>query len=53
VYTECLHATHPVPASPLQPCVSYDWSMDKEGLAVLACLDQTLRVYITTKLHLY
>jgi hypothetical protein len=36
-----------------QPIVSFDWSADKEGLAVLACLDQTVRVYIATKLHLY
>jgi WD40 repeat protein len=36
-----------------QPIVSYDWSPDKEGLAVAACLDQTVRVFITTKLHKY
>jgi WD40 repeat protein len=36
-----------------QPVVSFDWSPDKEGLAVLACLDQTVRVYIVTKLNLY
>ena len=36
-----------------QPVVSFDWSPDKDGLACLACLDQTLRVYIVTKLHLY
>ena len=35
-----------------QPIVSFDWSPDKEGLACLACLDQTLRVYICTKLLL-
>ena len=34
-----------------QPIVSFDWSPDKEGLAVLACLDQTIRCYIVTKLH--
>ncbi|KAJ8612554.1 hypothetical protein CTAYLR_003733 [Chrysophaeum taylorii] len=33
-----------------QPIVTFDWSPDREGLAVLACLDQTLRVYICTKL---
>ena len=36
-----------------QPIVSFDWSPDKEGLACLACLDQTLRVYICTKLEKY
>ena len=30
--------------------VAFDWSVDKTGLAVSACLDQTLRVYIVTKL---
>lgn len=33
-----------------QPIISFDWSQDYEGLCVLACLDQTMRVYITTKL---
>ena len=36
-----------------QPVVSFDWSPDKEGLACLACLDQSIRVFIVTKLHLY
>uniref|UniRef100_A0A7S3K1G1 WD repeat-containing protein 92 n=1 Tax=Aureoumbra lagunensis TaxID=44058 RepID=A0A7S3K1G1_9STRA len=36
-----------------QPIVAFDWSPDREGLAVLACLDQTLRVYICTKLEKY
>lgn len=36
-----------------QPMVAFDWSADKEGLAVAACLDQTMRVYIVTKLHKY
>jgi hypothetical protein len=36
-----------------QPIVSLDWSPDKEGLCVLTCLDQTLRVYIVTKLNRY
>lgn len=36
-----------------QPIVSFDWSPDKEGLAVLASLDQTLRCYIVTKLNKY
>lgn len=36
-----------------QPIVSYDWSPDKEGLAVMACLDQSVRVQICTKLNRY
>ena len=36
-----------------QPIVSFDWSPDKEGLAVMACLDQTVRVQICTKLDRY
>lgn len=36
-----------------QPIVAFDWSPDKEGLAAMACLDQTLRVFIVTKLHKY
>jgi WD40 repeat protein len=36
-----------------QPIVSFDWSADKEGLCVLSCLDQTVRVFIVTKLHKY
>lgn len=36
-----------------QPLVSLDWSPDKEGLAVLSCLDQTLRCFIVTKLNKY
>ena len=36
-----------------QPLVAWDWSPDKEGLAVAAALDQTLRVFIVTKLHKY
>tara|TARA_B100000795_G_scaffold171442_1_gene129229 strand:- start:104 stop:598 length:495 start_codon:yes stop_codon:yes gene_type:complete len=36
-----------------QPIVSFDWSPDKEGLACMCCLDQTVRVNIVTKLHLY
>lgn len=34
-----------------QPIISLDWSADLEGLCVLACLDQTLRCYIVTKLN--
>ena len=36
-----------------QPVVAFDWSPDKEGLACMACLDQTVRVFIVTKLHKY
>ncbi len=36
-----------------QPIVNADWNADKEGLCVLACLDQTLRVFIVTKLNKY
>jgi hypothetical protein len=34
-----------------QPFVGWDWSPDKEGLACAVCLDQTLRVFIVTKLN--
>ncbi|PSN44725.1 WD repeat-containing protein 92 [Blattella germanica] len=34
-----------------QPISSFDWSPDKEGLAVCSSFDQTLRVIITTKLN--
>ena len=33
-----------------QPIVGFDWSPDKEGLAVAASLDQAVRVFIVTKL---
>lgn len=36
-----------------QPIVSFDWSADLEGLCALACLDQTIRCYIVTKLNKY
>ena len=36
-----------------QPIVSFDWSPDKEGLSVCCCLDQTVRVFLVTKLHKY
>jgi WD40 repeat protein len=36
-----------------QPIISFDWHMNKTGLCVFACLDQTCRVAICTKLHLY
>jgi len=34
-----------------QPVASFDWNVDKEGLAVMGCLDQTVRVLVCTKLH--
>ncbi|CAM9308863.1 unnamed protein product, partial [Discosporangium mesarthrocarpum] len=34
-----------------QPIVSFDWCPLKEGLCCLSCLDQTVRVYIVTKLN--
>ena len=36
-----------------QPIVSFDWSPDKDGLAVMAALDQTVRVQLVTKLDKY
>ena len=34
-----------------QPIASFDWSPDKEGLAVCTSFDQMLRVLIVTKLN--
>jgi hypothetical protein len=34
-----------------QPVVGFDWSPDMEGLAAAVCLDQTLRIFIVTKLN--
>eukprot|EP00742_Colponemidia_sp_Colp-10_P004102 GILJ01004377.1.p1 GENE.GILJ01004377.1~~GILJ01004377.1.p1 ORF type:complete len:356 (-),score=39.31 GILJ01004377.1:30-1097(-) len=34
-----------------QPIVSFDWHPDRLGLAVMAALDQTCRVFIVTKLN--
>lgn len=36
-----------------QPFVAFDWCAEKEGLAAATCLDQTLRVFIVTKLNKY
>ena len=33
-----------------QPVVAWDWCTGKTGLAAAACLDQTLRVFVVTKL---
>jgi len=35
-----------------QPVASFDWNSEKEGLAVMGLLDQTVRVLICTKLNL-
>jgi len=35
-----------------QPVASFDWNADKEGLAVMGVLDQTVRVLVCTKLNL-
>ena len=35
-----------------QPVASFDWNAEKEGLAVMGLLDQTVRVLICTKLNL-
>ncbi|VWU52378.1 WD repeat-containing protein 92, putative, partial [Hepatocystis sp. ex Piliocolobus tephrosceles] len=35
-----------------QPIISFDWHKDKLGLCVFASLDQTIKVYIITKLNL-
>eukprot|EP01029_Cantina_marsupialis_P031410 TRINITY_DN903_c0_g1_i3.p1 TRINITY_DN903_c0_g1~~TRINITY_DN903_c0_g1_i3.p1 ORF type:complete len:258 (+),score=52.20 TRINITY_DN903_c0_g1_i3:394-1167(+) len=34
-----------------QALISFDWSPDKEGLGVAACLDQTVKVFIVTRLE--
>mmetsp|Transcript_120572 Transcript_120572/g.292639 ORF Transcript_120572/g.292639 Transcript_120572/m.292639 type:complete len:83 (+) Transcript_120572:1-249(+) len=34
-----------------QPIVAFDWHPDKEGLAVATALDQTVRIFIVTKLN--
>ncbi|GAB5360384.1 hypothetical protein AAMO2058_000623100 [Amorphochlora amoebiformis] len=34
-----------------QPIISFDWSMDKQGLCAMCSLDQQLRVAIVTKLQ--
>jgi len=36
-----------------QPIISFDWHPQKQGLCVMSSLDQSLRVAICTKLHLY
>uniref|UniRef100_A0A6P7G1M6 Dynein axonemal assembly factor 10 n=1 Tax=Diabrotica virgifera virgifera TaxID=50390 RepID=A0A6P7G1M6_DIAVI len=36
-----------------QPITSFDWCVDKQGLAVCSAFDQTIRVLIVTKLNLY
>jgi len=34
-----------------QPIVSFDWSPDRQGLCCLTSMDQTLRVFVITKLE--
>lgn len=36
-----------------QPIISFDWSPDRVGLCCMGSLDQSLRVYIVTKLDKY
>lgn len=36
-----------------QPVVSLDWHQDKLGLAGLVALDQTVKIYLFTRLNLY
>ena len=36
-----------------QPVCAFDWHPEKIGLSVLACLDQTCKIAIVTKLNLY
>jgi len=36
-----------------QPLISFDWHPQKEGLCVMSSLDQSMRVAVCTKLHLY
>lgn len=36
-----------------QPIISYDWHPDKIGLATMVALDQSVKVYIVTRLNLY
>lgn len=48
------HFTSPLP-NPLrmtwQPVVAFDWHPQREGLCALSALDQTLRVFLVTKLN--
>ena len=46
---EMLHAT----TISTQPVNTFDWSPDRQGLAVCGAFDQTVRVLITTNLNLY
>ncbi|XP_058835481.1 dynein axonemal assembly factor 10 [Topomyia yanbarensis] len=36
-----------------QPVHAFDWSPDRQGLAVCGAFDQTVRVLVTTNLHLH
>lgn len=50
--TGTLHMLHAATVSS-QPVNCFDWSPDRIGLAVCGAFDQTVRVLITTNLHLY
>lgn len=47
-----LHMLHAATVS-TQPVNCFDWNPDRIGLAVCGAFDQTVRVLITTNLHLY
>jgi len=36
-----------------QPIIAFDWHPDKLGLSCMVALDQSVKVFITTKLNLY
>ncbi len=36
-----------------QPIIGFDWHPDKIGLSCMVALDQSVKVYIITKLNLY
>lgn len=36
-----------------QPIISYDWHPDKLGLSCMCALDQSIKIYIVTRLNLY
>jgi hypothetical protein len=36
-----------------QPIVGFDWHPDKNGLSCMVALDQSVKVYLTTRLNLY
>lgn len=36
-----------------QPIIGFDWHPDKAGLATMVALDQSVKVYLVTRLNLY